>query len=90
MAKIIYFPTHKITNTNGYMNLRGLFEICNNLESCNFYLESAEILYEKGAITEKELHTLHSRNGAAKTGLPDGSKPFLLWRSLLYRYSFRT
>lgn len=58
MTKIINFPTHKITNTNGYMNLRGLFEICNNLESCNFYLESAEILYEKGAITEKELYTL--------------------------------
>lgn len=58
MCTIINFPTNKIQNTNGYKNLVALFEVCDSVESCNFYLESVENLYNNGDITEKELYTL--------------------------------
>lgn len=58
MCKIINFPTNKIQNTNGYKNLVALFGVCDSVESCNFYLESVENLYENGNITEKEMYTL--------------------------------
>lgn len=58
MCKIINFPVNRIQNTNGYKNLVALFEICDSVESCNFYLESVENLYENGNITEKEMYTL--------------------------------
>lgn len=54
-AQIIQFPER---NTNGYKNLVTLFEICDTLESCNFYLESVEQLFQDGNITEKEMYTL--------------------------------
>lgn len=57
MCKIIQFPTKRV-ESNGYFNLKALFEICDNVESCNFYLESVEGLYGSGHITEKEMHTL--------------------------------
>lgn len=56
MSKIIQFP--KRTESNGYKNLVALFDICDNVESCNFYLESAEQLYKSGNVTENELYTL--------------------------------
>lgn len=62
MCKIIQFP---VKESNGYKNLKALFEICDTLESCNFYLESVELLYTKGSITEKELYTLR-RIGRSK------------------------
>lgn len=55
MCKIIQFP---VKESNGYRNLAALFEICDTLESCNFYLESVEQLYGNGSITEKEMYTL--------------------------------
>lgn len=55
MCKIIQFPTKE---TNGYKNLVALFEVCDNVESCNFYLETVENLYNNGDITEKEMYTL--------------------------------
>lgn len=55
MCKIIRFKTRQ---SNGYLNLKALFEICDNVESCNFYLESVEYLYNNGNITEKEMYTL--------------------------------
>lgn len=55
MCKIIEF---KPRESNGYKNLAALFEICDNVESCNFYLESVEVLYSSGHITEKEMYTL--------------------------------
>lgn len=55
MCKIIQFP---IKESNGYINLKALFEMCDSLESCNFYLESVEQLFEAGHITEKEMYTL--------------------------------
>lgn len=58
MCTIINFPTNKIQNTNGYKNLVALFEICDSVEICNFYLESVENLYNDGNITEKEMYTL--------------------------------
>lgn len=54
-AQIIRFP---VQNSNGYNNLAQLFEICDSLESCNFYLESVEQLFQKGYISEKEMYTL--------------------------------
>lgn len=55
MCKIIQFP---VKESNGYKNLTALFEICDTVESCNFYLESVEQLFQNGDITEKELYTL--------------------------------
>lgn len=55
MGKIIEF---KLKESNGYKNLVALFEICDNVESCNFYLEAVEQLYSDGNITEKEMYTL--------------------------------
>ena len=40
-AQIIQFP---VQHSNGYNNLIQLFEICDSLESCNFYLESVEMI----------------------------------------------
>lgn len=55
MCQIIQFPTKE---TNGYKNLVALFEVCDTVESCNFYLEAVESLYNNGDITEKEMPTL--------------------------------
>ncbi len=55
METIINFPTQEST---GYRNLKMLFEVVGSVESCNFYLESAEQLFESGDITETELLTL--------------------------------
>lgn len=55
MCQIIQFPTKE---TNGYKNLVALFEVCDSVESCNFYLETVENLYNNGDITEKEMYTL--------------------------------
>ena len=55
MCQIIQFPTKE---TNGYKNLVALFEVCESVESCNFYLETVENLYNNGDITEKEMYTL--------------------------------
>ena len=59
MCTVIQFPTNKIQqNTNGYKNLVALFEVCDSVESCNFYLESVEDMYSKDKITEPEMYTL--------------------------------
>ena len=42
MCKIIEF---KPRQRNGYLNLKELFEICNNVKSCDFYLGLVEYLY---------------------------------------------
>lgn len=55
MCKIIQFP---VKESNGYKNLVTLFEVCDNLESCNFFLDSVEQLFENGSITETEMYTL--------------------------------
>lgn len=55
MCKIIQFP---VKESNGFKNLTALFEICDTVESCNFYLESVEQLFQNGSITEKEMYTL--------------------------------
>lgn len=63
MCKIIQFPVKSAVSvtkaeSNGYKNLKTLFEICDNIESCNFFLESAEQLRASGNITEGELYAL--------------------------------
>lgn len=55
MCTIIQFP---IKESAGYQNLKALFEICDSVESCNFYLECVESLAESGDITEKEMYAL--------------------------------
>lgn len=55
MATIINFP---VKNTKGYENLSQLFTVCGTVESCNFYLETAEYMAEQGQIRENELLTL--------------------------------
>ena len=49
-AQIIQFP---VQHSNGYNNLIQLFEICDSLESCNFYLESVEQLFRKDIFLKK-------------------------------------
>lgn len=58
MCKIIQFPKSRINHTNGYKNLVALFEVCDSVESCNFYLEAVEDLWNNENITENELFTL--------------------------------
>ena len=55
MATIINFP---VKNTKGYENLSQLFAVCGTVESCNFYLQTAEYMAEQGQIRESELLTL--------------------------------
>ncbi len=55
MCTIIQFPT---IHSAAYDNLVQLFDICDNVDSCNFYLESVETLAESGSISEKEMYTL--------------------------------
>lgn len=55
MATIINFP---VKNTKGYENLSQLFAVCGTVESCNFYLQTAEYMAEQGQIRENELLTL--------------------------------
>lgn len=55
MGEIIQFPEKR---SNGYYNLVALFKICDNVASCNAYLDIAEMLFKNGDISESELHTL--------------------------------
>ena len=74
MCKIIEF---KPRQSNGYLNLKALFEICDNVESCNFYIESIEDLYNSGHITESELYTLRriGRQKRLKLAEPPKQEP---------------
>ena len=62
MCKIIQFPTKE---TNAFHNLKALFDTCETVDSCNFYLDSVELLAAQGNITEKEMYTLR-RIGRSK------------------------
>lgn len=55
MCTIIQFP---VTHSTAYANLVQLFDVCDTVDSCNFYLESVETLADRGDITEKEMYTL--------------------------------
>ncbi len=55
MGTIINFPTKE---SAGYRNMKMLFDVVDSVETCNFYLESVEQLYEDGHITESERLTL--------------------------------
>lgn len=78
-AQIIQFP---VQHSNGYNNLIQLFEICSSLESCNFYLESVEQLFQKGYISEKgDVHSSQNWQGetpgtdtARKAGVAGGNR----------------
>lgn len=85
MSKIIQFPTQE---TNGYKNLVALFEICDTVESCNFYLETVENLYNNGDITERELYTLRriGRQKRLKLATPE-QEPIKAEKAGTYLYT---
>ncbi len=60
MCKIIEFPVNRVkkTESNGYKNLKALFEVSVSVTTCNFYLETVEDLFRKAQITENEMFTL--------------------------------
>lgn len=59
MCTIINFPSRNTSqNTTGYKNLVALFEASESIESCNFYLDTVEMAYNKRHITENEMFTL--------------------------------
>ena len=45
MATIINFP---VKNTKGYENLVKFFAVCRSVESCDFYLGTAEYMEKHG------------------------------------------
>ena len=55
MATIINFP---VKNTKGYENLVKFFAVCRSVESCDFYLGTAEYMEKHGQIKENEFLTL--------------------------------
>lgn len=72
MCKILQFPTKE---NNAYRNLIQFFEVCDTVKSCNFYLESAEVCYKEGYITEKELYTLRRIGRTKRAQLATPEKP---------------
>ena len=54
-ATIIQFKPKEST---AFVNMKGFFEACNNLDTCNFYLKSVELLADQNEITEREMFTL--------------------------------
>ncbi|MCR5753647.1 MAG: hypothetical protein K6G30_02375 [Acetatifactor sp.] len=59
MAQIIQFPARPAQeNTTAFLNMVELFKVCEDLKSCNFYLEAVEKLHNDEKITEKEMYTL--------------------------------
>lgn len=60
MCKIIEFQANRIkkVESNGYKNLKALFEVCASVTTCNFYLEAFEELFQKTQISENEMLTL--------------------------------
>ena len=85
MCQIIQFPTKE---TNGYKNLVALFEVCESVESCNFYLETVENLYNNGDITEKEMYTLRriGRQKKLKLATPE-QEPIKAEKTGTYLYT---
>ena len=85
-AQIIQFP---VQHSNGYNNLTQLFEICDSLESCNFYLESVEQLFRKGYISEKEMYTLRriGRGKRLELTQPEEQEPQEATEHGVYQYT---
>ena len=54
-AQIIEFAPRP---TTAFLNLKGFFEVCDRIETCNFYLDSVELLAASEEITEREKFTL--------------------------------
>ena len=82
-ARIIPFPGMRETvepeetsRSNVYVNLKALFEICETVRSCTFYLDTAETSFREGRITETELVELRriGREKRQKLAQPEGKK----------------
>lgn len=60
MCKIIQFPKNRVqkVQSNGYMNLTALFEVCNDVAVCNEYLNMVEYMRSNEQISENEMLTL--------------------------------
>ena len=54
-ATIIQFRPKEST---AFVNMKGFFEICTSLDTCNFYLDCVEVLADQNEISEKEKFTL--------------------------------
>lgn len=61
MGEIIQFPEKR---SNGYYNLVALFKICDNVASCNAYLDIAETLFENGDFKRHSHNRLYVYNTA--------------------------
>ena len=71
MATIINFP---VKNTKGYENLVNLFAVCRSVESCDFYLGTAECMEKHGQIKENEFLTLRRIGRTKRQELEDPIK----------------
>lgn len=86
MCKIIQFSAKKST---GFLNLAALFEICDSLETCNFYLGSTDQLFKDNRITENELYTLRriGRQKRLELSAPAPQKPQEATKPGTYTYT---
>lgn len=59
MCKIIEFPVNRVKKieSNGYKNLKALFEVSASVTTCNFYLEAVEDLFQKAEKHGSYLYT---------------------------------
>lgn len=85
MCKIIQFP---VKENSGYKNMVALFEVCDTVESCNFYLESVEQLFQNDSITDNELYTLRRIGRQKRINLSNTeSKPIKAEKPGVYTYT---
>lgn len=54
-ATIIEFKPKEST---AFANMKQFFEVCTNIDTCNFYLDTVETLAANNDITEREMYTL--------------------------------
>lgn len=54
-ATIIEFKPREST---AFTNMKQFFEVCTNIDTCNFYLDTVETLAANNEITEREMYTL--------------------------------
>lgn len=88
MAQIIRF-TNKNIHSTGYNNFVRFFETCSSVKTCNFYLDSIEILFQRGDISESEMFALRriGRQKRLKLAQPAEREPVKAEGSGVYTYT---
>ena len=88
MAQIIRF-TNKNIHSTGYNNFVRFFETCSSVKTCNFYLDSIEILFQRGDISESEMFALRriGRQKRLKLAQPVEREPVKAEGSGVYTYT---